>query len=94
VVGRRPVEKTSHRAGYADYVVVVPSLTPVVSSNLVAVGYDGQYGCLYVEFWNGSLYCYEGVPVSVYRALMTAPSHGEFLDGYVKKAGYPYSRLA
>ena len=74
--------------------VVIPPLTPVVSSNLAAVGYDGQAGRLYVRVLEREPLLLPGRPRSVYRALMTAPSHGEFLDAYVKKAGYPYSRLA
>ena len=67
--------------------------TPVQSSNLESVGYDAATATLEVAFLNGSIYQYFNVPASVYEGLMTAPSHGHFLDVYVKKAGYLYKRV-
>lgn len=65
----------------------------VTSSNLVSVGYEPTTQTLEVEFINGSIYQYSGVPLSVYSALMSASSHGSYLDHYVKKAGYSYRRV-
>lgn len=68
-------------------------LTPVTSSNLRAVGYDAGARELWVEFVNGSVYVYEGVPAEVHAALMAAPSHGKYFDAEVKKAGYGFRRV-
>jgi hypothetical protein len=65
-------------------------MTPVASSNIAAVGYEN--GDLYIAFRNGTVYRYFGVPQTVYTALMSAPSHGRFLNTYVRDF-YPYQRL-
>lgn len=66
---------------------------PVSSSNLRSVGYDPITQTLEVEFLNGGLYRYSGVPASVYSGLMSAASHGSYFDTHVKKAGYPCTKL-
>lgn len=67
--------------------------TPVQSSNVSSIGYDLDSSTLEVEFLNGSVYQYFGVPESVFGGLMNAPSKGTFLDQFVKKAGYSYARI-
>ncbi len=67
--------------------------TPVSSSNLRAVGYDPDTRTLEVEFLNGGLYSYSGVPASVHAGLMSAPFHGSYFDANIKKAGYAYRKL-
>lgn len=67
--------------------------TPVSSSNIASIGYDSRTQTLEVEFNNGSVYQYHGVPAGIYQGLMGAPSHGEYLDAYVKKGGYAYTRI-
>ncbi len=62
------------------------------SSNLASVGYDPGSQILEVEFLNGSVYQYLGVPSYIYDGLMSAGSHGSYLDANVKKAGYAYRR--
>jgi len=47
---------------------------------------------LEVEFLNGGIYHYLNVPSVVYDALMAAPSHGTYLNAYVK-GQYPYQKL-
>jgi hypothetical protein len=69
-------------------------LTPVVSSNLASVGYDPNTRTLEVQFHSGGIYQYSGVPQPVYADLMAASSHGRFFDRYVKKARYPYRKIA
>jgi hypothetical protein len=69
-------------------------MIPVQSSNLSAVGYDGNNQILRISFNNGSLYEYTGVPESIYTGLLAASSKGSYFDQYVKKAGYSYSRIA
>ena len=65
----------------------------VTSSNLASIGYEPTTQTLEVEFINGSIYQYSGVPLSVYSGLISASSHGSYLDQYVKKAGYSYRRV-
>ena len=68
--------------------------TPVQSSSVSSVGYDQDSSTLEIEFLNGSIYQYFGVPESIFDGLMNAPSKGKFLDQFVKKAGYSYARIA
>ena len=68
--------------------------TPVQSSSVSSVGYDRDSSTLEIEFLNGSVYQYFGVPESIFNGLMNAPSKGTFFDQFVKKAGYSYARIA
>lgn len=63
----------------------------VASSNLRSVGYDPQATTLEVEFVDGGIYQYYGVPEHMYEQMMNAPSKGQFLNTYIKNQ-YPYSR--
>ena len=65
----------------------------VSSSHLASVGYEPELQILEVEFVDRSVYQYSSVPSYVYRGLMSASSHGSYLDSHVKKAGYPYRRV-
>lgn len=67
--------------------------TPVSSGNLASVGYDESGAILEVEFNNGRIYQYSGVPEEVYQGLMNAGSHGIFFNEFIKKAGYPCSKI-
>lgn len=71
-----------------------PALTPVASTNLAAVGYDPPSAELFVQFNNGTVYCYFNVPASVYSGLLAASSHGSFFHHFVRHGGYPYQRVA
>jgi len=63
---------------------------PVSSSNLASVGYEE--GVLEVAFKSGSVYQYSGVPESVYKALMSAPSHGKYFVAYIRN-NYSYRQI-
>ena len=65
-------------------------MIPVVSSNLVAVGFDEKSNTLRVQFHSGT-YDYTGVPKSIYEGLMSAASKGEYHAQFIKNA-YPYRR--
>lgn len=65
----------------------------VSSSNLRSVGYDPNTQTLEIEFNNGGIYQYTGVPQGVYDGLMAAGSHGSYFDAHIKKRGYPYHRV-
>lgn len=66
------------------------NMIPVSSSNIASIGYED--GTLYVAFLNNSLYAYSNVPESVYNGLMSAESHGKYLNAHVKGI-YPYKRI-
>lgn len=65
----------------------------VVSSNLLAIGYEGDTATLGVQFKNGTEYHYFGVPQESFDAFLAAGSKGTYLDQNIKKAGYPCSRV-
>lgn len=67
--------------------------TRVSSSNLEDVGYDPQTRTLEIGFLNGSVYQYLNVPQSHYTGLMSAASHGTYLDTYIKKGGYSFLKV-
>ena len=64
----------------------------VASSNVASIGYDSTTQTLEVEFQNGWVYQYYGVPEFLHQQIMQAPSKGKFLNQYIKN-GYPYSRV-
>ncbi|WP_396588633.1 KTSC domain-containing protein [Bermanella sp. R86510] len=66
--------------------------TQVGSSNIESIGYDSDSETLEVEFSNGGLYQYFGVPAYVYDELMSASSHGGYLASNVKGI-YSYSKV-
>jgi len=66
--------------------------TPVISSNLKSVGYDINTKTLEIEFKNGSVYQYYGVPLDIYEKLMKAPSHGKFFHAHIRNV-YRYKRI-
>lgn len=65
---------------------------PVDSSNVRSVGHDPETNRLHVEFKNGSVYEYAGVPASEHQALKNAPSVGSYLHQHIK--GYGGVRIA
>ncbi|MDU9406353.1 KTSC domain-containing protein [Pseudomonas sp. zfem001] len=64
---------------------------PVGSSNIASIGYDANSETLEIEFLNGSIYEYYGVPAHTHQELMNAGSHGSYLSANIKNA-YPYAR--
>ena len=73
-------------------VVPLPFMTPVESSSLAAVGFEGTVNELYVTFRNGMVYRYFQVPGSVHRALMASPSIGRTFNETVRDR-FPSERL-
>lgn len=67
--------------------------TYVTSSNIASIGYDSVQMILEVEFLNGSIYHYYDIPESIYEGIMSAESHGKYLNEYVKKGGYRFERI-
>lgn len=64
----------------------------VASSNIASIGYDAASQTLEIEFQNGTIYQYYGVPENMYEQLMQAGSKGRFLNTYIKNA-FGYSRV-
>jgi hypothetical protein len=64
----------------------------VASSNIRSIGYDPQTQTLEVEFLNGTVYQYFGVPQNIYDQMMREQSKGRFLNTYIRNQ-YAYSRV-
>lgn len=64
----------------------------VSSSNLQSVGYDAGTATLEIEFQNGRVYQYSGVPRSEFDALMQASSKGSYFNDVIRDC-YPYHRV-
>jgi hypothetical protein len=60
----------------------IMELTPVKSSNVAAVGHEGE--TLEVQFNNGTRYRYAGVPRETFDALIGAESVGRFFNTEIK----------
>lgn len=58
--------------------------TPVTSSNIRAIGYEPE--TLEVEFNNGSVYQYLGVPVNEHESIMNADSKGKYFNANIKNS--------
>jgi hypothetical protein len=60
-------------------------MTPVVSSNIAAVGYDQTQNNLHIQFkGKDTVYLYRGVPLELYEAMMSAESIGSFYARHIK----------
>lgn len=66
---------------------------PVVSSALASVGYQEASQILEVEFVEGGVYQYFGVPGHVHAGLMAADSHGTYFGTHIRNVGYRYARV-
>lgn len=64
---------------------------PVESSAISSVGYDPRSETLEVEFSSGAVYDYYEVPPRVYRALLKAPSKGQYVSRRIRDR-YPFER--
>lgn len=65
----------------------------VTSSNIASIGYDASSMILEVEFHSGAVYQYYDVPESLFEGLMSADSHGRYLNEFIKKGGFRYERI-
>lgn len=54
------------------------------SSNLRSASYDPTSSSLTIEFQNGGLYVYEGVPETVFLGLVQAASAGRYHHQWIK----------
>lgn len=63
----------------------------VRSSNIRSIGWEN--GTLEVEFHDGGVYRYSGVPESVFHAFLNAYSKGSFFHDHIRDR-YPYWEVA
>lgn len=68
------------------------NMQQVSSTNIESIGYDPETNCLFVRFHDGSLYRYSGVPEALYHGIMSAPSHGRYLNQHIKDR-YPDQKI-
>jgi len=61
---------------------------PVRSTSLKSVGYDADTLTLEIEWRNGSLVRYTGVPAPMYQALLTVSGKALFVEQVVERGGY------
>lgn len=64
----------------------------VSSSNISSIGYDPVSQILEIEFNDGSVYQYDGVPSGEYDGIMHADSHGQYFHQHIKDV-YPYRKV-
>ena len=69
----------------------IPQMQPVESSAVARIGYDAEREEAFVEYLDGDLYAYEGVPAEVFEELAHAESKGTFVNEVIKE--YPFRRL-
>jgi hypothetical protein len=65
----------------------------VNSSYIASIGYDASTMTLEIQFRNGSIYQYYGVPAEVYEGLMNAGSKGSYFHHHIKGASYPCAKV-
>ena len=65
--------------------------TPVKSSHIASIGYDN--GTMTVEYANGALNQYAGVPEQDYATMMAGESVGKGLKSIINKDGVVSQRL-
>ncbi len=70
----------------------LPPMTPVTSSHIASVGYDADSRALYIEFSNGALWRYDGVPPFTASGLAQAGSAGQYFHANIKNS-YPATRV-
>jgi hypothetical protein len=65
------------------------NVTAVESTTLATVAYDGTQNLLQLEFCSQAIYQYFGVPASVHKDLLLAPSKGRYFNQAVR-GRFPY----
>ena len=62
----------------------LPHPLAVQSSLLASVAYDHERDILQLEFGDGAVYQYFGVPVQSYEELLRAASHGAYFNRHIR----------
>ena len=70
-------------------------LISIQSDNVAAAGYDANTSVMIVQFRNGALYEYYGVPLDLWDAFIAAQPNPWSQVGYPRlvQAGIPYKRI-
>ena len=70
-------------------------LIPIQSDNVQAAGYDANSMVMTVQFDNGALYEYYGVPADLWTSFVAAQPHPWSAVGYPRlvQGGIPYKRI-
>jgi hypothetical protein len=66
--------------------------TPVISTNILAIGYELDNLVLEIEFSHGAVYQYSGVPEGEYDGIMNADSKGKYFNANIKNR-YSFVKL-
>jgi len=56
----------------------------VRSTNIRSIGHESKSNTLEIEFSDGGIYQYFGVPESAFKGLMSALSHGSYFHKHIK----------
>jgi len=59
-------------------------MIPIDSTAIARAGYDAARRTLTLEYRNGRIYDYFGVPPELYKQLLSADSAGEFVNLEIK----------
>ena len=71
----------------------LPTMKPVESSNVAAIGYDREGERFAVHFKGGQTYVYDGVPDKVAQDVITSKSIGAAVSAKIVKGGFAYNRI-
>jgi hypothetical protein len=71
------------------------ALISITSSNVAAAGYDFESSVMKVQFLNGALYEYYGVPLELWESFLSAQPNPWSTVGYPRLVGeeYQYRRI-
>jgi hypothetical protein len=64
--------------------MTTPELKDVTSSNIAAVGHEGEF--LYVKFKSGPVWRYHPVNAATYEEMLRAESIGSYFAKYIKSS--------
>ena len=67
--------------------------TPISSTTLVSVEYDGARELLELEFCSRAIYQYFGVPAEVHSGLLSSSSKGAYFNEIIRNR-YQFARVA
>ena len=56
----------------------------VESSNIDSIGRDEATGVMRIQFQNGGLYAFKGVPISTFNEFLGAESKGKYFASQIK----------
>lgn len=66
--------------------------SPVDSTSLASIGFSPEHNVLEIEFRNGLVYAYFGVPQALHDELLAAKSKGTFMNRFIR-GHFPHQRV-